>query len=687
MSEPSHAVFLSYASQDREAAQRICEALRAAGIEVFLDQSELRGGDVWDQRIRREIHDCALFMPLISANTASRHEGYFRLEWDLADQRTHMIARNRVFIVPVCLDATSEAGADVPESFQRVQWTHLPSGPTPPEFVARIKRLLSPAPPMSPPITGPSASAGSGSPPLPSRTGRLGPPRRFLPVALVVILVALAALAYLLADKPRSAGRGPPAATSNRLTTTAPAATDTVATFNPPPHSIAVLPFVNLSGDQEQEYFSDGLTEELLNSLAEINQLQVAARTSSFSFKEHPDIATVAHKLNVATVLEGSVRRSAHKVRITAQLINAVTGFHMWSKTYDLDLGYGLKLQTEIASAVASALKITLLGDLGAKIELGGTRNPAALDAYLRASRAYLAYDREADVQAAVAGYSEAIRQDPNYALAFAYRALALASYARNYSTGAAIHERDEKAQSDAHKALELAPELAEAHEALATILRDSLEFGRAAEEFQRAVALAPGNARILGDYGVFAAETGQTEAGVAAARKAVVLDPLSADANTSLGFALTAARRFPEAITAFMHAKELAPSYAFTNSWLSFNYLATGDVPRAHAACDLADESNKPICSAVVYDKLGRHAEARQALSQLQAESGDAAAVFYAMIYAQWGDTAHALVWLETAMRHRDPYLLRVRQGQLLDPLRNEPRFQAIQRELKFPN
>ena len=106
VTEPSHAVFLSYASQDAEAAQKICEALRAAGIEVFLDQSELRGGDVWDQKIRREIHDCALFIPVISANTASRHEGYFRLEWDLADQRTHMIARSRVFVVPVCLDAT-----------------------------------------------------------------------------------------------------------------------------------------------------------------------------------------------------------------------------------------------------------------------------------------------------------------------------------------------------------------------------------------------------------------------------------------------------------------------------------------------------------------------------------------------------------------------------------------------------
>jgi TolB-like protein/Tfp pilus assembly protein PilF len=684
VTESTHAVFLSYASQDREAAQKICEALGAAGVEVFLDQSELRGGDVWDHKIRREIHDCALFIPLISASTASRQEGYFRLEWDLADQRTHMMARNRVFIVPVCLDATPDTGADVPESFQRVQWTRIRSGETPPEFVARIKRLLSPGPPTT---AGLSAGAASGSSQILLTTGWPSPSRRVLPIAAVVLV--LAALAYLLGEKLGSPRRGAtaPSATSSDVTTTSAAPTVAAAAFNPPPHSIAVLPFVNLSGDKEQEYFSDGLTEELLNSLAEINDLQVAARTSSFSFKEHPDIATVGHKLNVGAVLEGSVRRSANTVRVTAQLINTVTGFHVWSKTYDRDLGDVLKLQTEIATAVANALKVTLLGDLGAKIELGGTRNPAAFDAYLRASKAFLAYEREADLQAAVSDYSEAIRQDPSYALAFAYRSLAFAAYARNYATESAIHESYIQAQTDAHKALALAPELAEAHQALATVLRDALEFTGADRELQRAVALGPGNARLLGDYGVFAAEVGQIEAGLAATRHALVLDPLSPDAHISLGYALMAARRYPEAIKTFTNAKTLAPSPGFADAWLSFAYLANGDFQSARAACESADESNKPICFALVYEKLGRHADARQTLARLQAKSGDASAVFYAMIYAQWGDTARALDWLETAMRHRDPYLIRVRQNHNFDPLRNEPRFQAIERELKFPN
>ena len=146
MTEPSHAVFLSYASQDAEAARRICDALRAAGIEVWFDQSELRGGDVWDQRIRREIRDCALFVPIISAHSDARHEGYFRREWRLAVERAGDMSERVAFLVPVVIDDTSDSRADVPDRFREVQWTRLPAGETPPAFVARVQRLLSPEP-------------------------------------------------------------------------------------------------------------------------------------------------------------------------------------------------------------------------------------------------------------------------------------------------------------------------------------------------------------------------------------------------------------------------------------------------------------------------------------------------------------------------------------------------------------
>jgi TolB-like protein len=664
VTEPAHAVFLSYASQDAEAAQKICEALRAAGIKVWFDLSELRGGDAWDQSIRKQIKTCALFVPVISKHTHERAEGYFRLEWKLAVDRCYLMSADKPFLVPVVIDDTPDDDERVPEKFREMQWTRLPRGEAPPGFAMRIGQLMAGESGYSLMMAQPHAVVSG----RPSRSGRW--------LALLAVLAALAA--YLVVEKPWIAKPALPA----RQTASA----EMPVAFTPPPHSIAVLPFVNMSGDPSQEYFSDGLTEELLNSLSHINALQVAARTSSFSFQGgHPDIGTVAHKLNVASVLEGSVRRSGHTIRVTAQLNNGVTGFHLWSQTYDRDLGDVLKLQTEIATAVANSLQVTLLGDLGAKIELGGTRNPAALDAYLRASKSFEAYERQADLQAAIDGYSDAIRLDPGYALAFAYRSVALAAYARNYATGPAIHEAYTKAHTGALKAIALTPELAEAHYALAKVLEDSLEFTRATQEYQRAVALAPGNALLLGDYGVFAAEMGQTEAGLAATRHALVLDPLSSDAHSSLGAALMAARRYPEAIAAFTDAKGLGGS-GFASAWLSFAYVASGDFQSARTACERADDSNKPICFALVYEKLGRHADARQTLSRLQAESGDASAVFYSMIYAEWGDTARALEWLETAMRHRDPYLIRVRTNHYFDPLRNQPRFQAIERDLKFP-
>jgi TolB-like protein len=282
-------------------------------------------------------------------------------------------------------------------------------------------------------------------------------------------------------------------------------ATPPSAVFSPPPHSIAVLPFVNMSGDKEQEYFSEGLTEELLNSLSRINQLQVAARTSSFSFQgEHPDIATVAHKLNVGAVLEGSVRRSAHTIRITTQLINGVTGFHLWSQTYDRDLGDVLALQTEIANAVASALKVTLLGDVAPKVELGGTRKPAAFDAYLKGSQAYRMYHEAKDLETAIAEYTDAIQLDPNYALAYVGRSRAFDELASWWVSGMAdAIEPYAKAQADARKAIALAPDLGEGHLVLANSLAEQLYFTRASEEYERALTLAPGNALVLQDYGL----------------------------------------------------------------------------------------------------------------------------------------------------------------------------------------
>jgi len=678
VTDPSHAVFLSYASQDAPAAQTICEALRNAGIEVWFDQSELRGGDVWDQKIRREIRDCALFIPVISANTASRHEGYFRLEWDLADQRTHMMARNRVFIVPVSPDATPDAGADVPESFQRVQWTRLPDGETSAAFVERVQRLLSPelATTARAPMSAQSGAVGVLRAPVQAAWS----PKRGLLAAFALVVVG--AVAYFAIEK---LWAWKPAVSSPTV-----AASPATASFNPPPHSIAVLPFVNMSGDKEQEYFSDGLTEEVLNSLAEINELQVAARTSSFSFQgEHPDIGTVARKLNVASVLEGSVRRSGHTVRITAQLVNAVTGFHLWSKTYDRDLSDVLKLQTEIATAVASALKVTLLGDEAARIELGGTRNPAAFDAYLRAEKARTTSATGTDqFPAAITEFTEAITLDPKYALAYAGRSVAYTDYAVEVATGATIREYLDKAQADARHAILLAPELAEGYMALGSFLAGSLDFTQASPAYKRALALAPGNAEVLRLSSDFLNYMGQFDESIAAARRAVVLDPLNRRSHNVLAIALYSARRYQEAITVFGDSISLDPVYKATYGFRGLAYYGVGDLANARESCEAKpDNWVTQWCLAIVYDKLGRHADAEGQLAELKAALGDASAYEYATIYAQWRNRTKALEWLDTAMRLRDPGLVSLKTDPLMDPLRTEPRFQAVMRELKFPN
>lgn len=459
--------------------------------------------------------------------------------------------------------------------------------------------------------------------------------------------------------------------------------------FTPPPHSIAVLPFVNLSGDKEQEYFSDGLTEEVLNSLAHIEGLQVAAATSSFAFRQHPDIADVAHKLNVGRVLEGSVRRSGHTVRVTAQLVNAVTGFHVWSKTYDRDLGDVLKLQTEIATEVASALEVTLLGDLSAKIEPGGTRNPAAFDAYLRASKAYQTAYTEKDIETAIATFSEAIRLDPQYPLAYAGRSTALMYDAWAYAKGGANRKEIDGALADARKAITLAPELSEGHLALSSYFDDgALNFAQASAELERAVALAPGSALAIGSYGVFAVLTGRPDAGVAAAHHAVALDPLNPESHFRLGQALYFARRYTESVAAFSDVLTLDPHDTDSPGLRGLAYYSFGDFEKARASCEAGPDNDvSQWCLALSYHKLGRAADAEAALAKLRAATDDRWAYHCATIYAQWGNVPQALRELDTALRLRVPELKSLKSDPLMDALRNEPRFQAIERTLNFPS
>lgn len=460
------------------------------------------------------------------------------------------------------------------------------------------------------------------------------------------------------------------------------------ASTAPPIHSIAVLPFLDLSEAHNDAYLADGIAEELITSLARIKELQVAARTSSFSFQgQHADIATVAHKLNVATVLEGSVHRSEHTIHITAQLVDGASGFHVWSQTYDRDLGDLVQLQTELATEVARALKVTPLGDTAARIAVGETHDPAALDAYLRASKTYWTNAGLKDVQTAIALYTEAIRIDPGYALAYAARSSAERKATDWASTMTAVHAGLLKARADALKATTLAPDLSEGHLALAVCRAMALEFTEADHEYERALTLEPGNARVLRVYASFAVAMGRDDAGLSALRRALALDPLNRQSQMFLGSSLITLRRYAEALEALREAEALEPPQpGMLADTIGITYYLLGDYENARIACEkMSKEYLGPYCLAMTYRKLGRHSDAEAMLAKDRTLEGDTGDVHLSQIYAQWGNTAQSLDSLETAMRLREPDLNQLRDP-LFDPIRKEPRFQAIERALNFP-
>jgi serine/threonine protein kinase/TolB-like protein/tetratricopeptide (TPR) repeat protein len=465
--------------------------------------------------------------------------------------------------------------------------------------------------------------------------------------------------------------------------------------FAPPPHSIAVLPFVNMSGDATQEYFSDGITEELLNSLSRLNGMQVVARTSSFSFKgQHVDVSTIAHKLNVGAILEGSVRRAGRTVRITAQLIDGVTGFHLWSQTYDRDLTDFLDVQTEVASSVARELEVKLVGNEAAQIELGGTRSPDAYEAYLRGTELLSTGDvREADLRAALAALDQAVALDPNYARAQVRRAAALSNLAIFGDLKPDERERVRGlALQAAERAIALAPGLGEAHLALgrarAYVL---LDFRGAAPEFDRALALSPGDARVQLGFAGFVGQIGHFEAALKGAHRAVTLDPQNVNAHMTLGLVLAAARRYDEALGAYRAAKALRPGSTYISNAIAFSLLAAGRFEQARELCDSLSSpearDGRARCLALAYHGLGRQHDAERALEEYKAARGDLPSAFgLAQTYAQWGNKAAALEELEKAWQQRAPQFQALRVNWELDPIRNEPKFKAIEARMNFP-
>jgi len=667
-STPTGAVFLSYASQDSGAARRICDALGAAGIDVWFDQSELRGGDAWDRQIRKQIHDCALFIPIISANSQARLEGYFRLEWKLAVERTQLMSDRVAFLVPVNIDDTGDAQADVPERFRAVQWTRLPGGETPPAFVERIQRLLSPA---ALPARAAATQVPPGTPAVQS-LGNAGPsPWRTRPALWAIGVLLAVALTYFVLDKLWLSKQTAPTANSAAQSATA------------LEKSIAVLPFVDLSENHDQEYFADGMAAEVLDLLAKIPGLKVIGRRSSFQFKgKSQDLRTIGSTLGAAYVVEGSVRKSGDRVRVTAQLIDARDGTQRWSSSYDRKSDDVLELQDVLAVSLARALQLTVSSDFGSR---AGTRSTDAYDLYLRGLHALDQQSQESTEEAA-GDFQRAVDLDP----AFAQAALGLAKvYQIRGEVAWLLPTRIafEHARQAAELALKLDPKLGAAHAVLADIhviydwdwARADLEIKQARDLGNRVEAIQAA-ARLAAVRGEWDRATELFQTGLAA-------DPLNANLHLLFAWGVgLRSGRFAEAGSLMRQALEISPRIGSGRWFLGLSLLFERRLDDALTAMrqETLDDGQLEGTAIVCY-AMGKKAESDAALKRAIEHNAEEWPSAIARIYAFRGERDEAMKWFERAYSVKDEDLYLIRGDPLTKKLEGDPRYKALLRKMNL--
>jgi len=509
---------------------------------------------------------------------------------------------------------------------------------------------------------------------------------RRLDYAIIALLVLAIALFAFDRFAPRRTAEGPAA----QAAVSAPAA---AATLPKPPsaaaddHSIAVLPFVDMSQAHDQEYFSDGLSEELLNLLAQMPQLRVIARTSSFAFKgKEVGVADIAKTLGVAHVLEGSVRKSGDTLRITAQLIRTTDSSHLWSETYDRQLTDVFKVQDEIAAAVVAQLKVKLL-PAQQVTNPHRTANTEAYNQYLLGNQFFNRSTTDG-YRRAIAAYNRAIALDPNFAAAHAglcYAELYAGDYAESVDENAAARKR---ATAAAEKAIALGPDVADGYAARGWI-RASItwDWDGGRHDFEKALALEPGNALILRRQGLLMQNLGRVPEAIEATRKSIEVDPLSSSAWNNLGsMYLSDPARRRDAREAIERSLAINPESDFALANLATLELLEGQPQKALDVIHRAGDIWKQFGVAMAEHSLGHAAQSQQALDELIAKFAPVSAYQVADVYAWRGETDKAFEWLERAYAQHDGGLAGIKTDPLFKSLWADPRYAALLKKLGLP-
>jgi TolB-like protein len=452
----------------------------------------------------------------------------------------------------------------------------------------------------------------------------------------------------------------------------------------PPQKSIAVLPLLNESGDPRDEYFSDGLSEELIAALAQISGLKVIGRSSSFRFKDRKEEPkSIGEKLGVSTLLEGTVRKQGDRLRIVAELINAADGIELWTRTFDRELKDIFAVQQEIAKAVAESLRVTLLGSEEKSTQMT-TNSVEAHNAYLQAHFHFQRRNLE-DYRRAITYYDRAIELDPNYALAYAERSEAWTIIGDLTGQRPTAYP---KARSDAEKAVAIAPALAEAHAALGWVRAFAeWKFTEGLSELQRAKELSPANPTANDLLARVIVYSGRLEEAERQARQAVELDPLSAATQFTLGRVLLYAGKLDEADAAGRKMAELQPSASSSHRWQVLVAVQRGDGESALREAQLEpDDSIRPFELALAQYVRGDRKAADAALANLIANSRDSLAYQIAEVYAVRHEMDKAFEWLQIAFDNRDGGIPSLLVDPLLRVLRDDPRYKNLLAKAGLP-
>jgi serine/threonine-protein kinase len=522
------------------------------------------------------------------------------------------------------------------------------------------------APGDSPPATGAAFSDHRAEEPPMGRVGtiRESSLRKRWPLLLAGVLLALlagAAALYLLR------GRG-----------------ETI-------DSVAVLPFVNASGDPNSEYLSDGITESLINSLSRLPRLMVMSRNSVFRYKgRESDAQTAGRELKVQAVLTGRVMQRGDNLSISTELVDVRNNSHLWGERYNRKLTDIVALQEDLAEDISDKLRLRLSGEEKNRLTKHYTENPEAYQLYLKGRYHLLKFTPE-EMRKGLECINQALAIDPRYALA--YDGLAF-YYSAAVDWTLSPNEAMPKAKEAARKALEIDDDLTEAHSDMAWIhYYYDWDWAAAESESRRAFELKPNNSLAHDTYAEFLVPMGRTDEGIAENKKAIDLDPLSLHTNASLGVGLYYAHRYAQAILQLRKTIDLDPTYWWAHSYLGRAYEQQGQFPEAIAefqeAVRLGSGINEPKAFlGRVYAVSGKRAEARKVLEELNEVSKQFYVSPYniALIYAGLGEKDQALAWLERAFAERSTWMPYLKVDPWLDSLRSEPRFQDLLRRMNFP-